>query len=157
MSGRTNHFSSKVFSVLWHLDFSPSELRTCLMLSVSFTCHWTCRKGQRLLMLSEAFNSISWLMTAAQRSHISHITRIYGTRLYGMCPSLPLMHADYFWRQSGHMRELICTQRWLQANKKGNCSCIHPQGWRWAAPALLVLGLSLRVELLQTDSETSFI
>lgn len=97
-------------------------------------------------MLSEAFNSISWLMTAAQRSHISHITRIYGTRLYSMCPSLPLMHADYFWRQSGHMRELICTQRWLQANKKG---------WRWAAPALLVLWLSLWVELLQTESETS--
>lgn len=134
----------KGVSVLWHLDISLSEVRTCLMLSVSFTCHWTCRKGQRLLRLSEAFNSISWLMTAAQKSHISHITRIYATRLYSMCPSLPLMHADFFCRQSGHMKEVICTQRWLQANKKGNCSCIHPWGWRWAAPALLV-GLSLWV------------
>lgn len=120
---------------------SLSEGRPCLMLSVSFTCHWTRRKEQRLPMLSEAFNSISWLMTATQKSHISYITRVYGTRLYSRCLSLPPMHADYFWRQSGHIRAFICTQRWLQANKRGNCSCAHPQGIGRATPALLVSGL----------------
>lgn len=73
------------------------------------------------------------------------------------CVSVFTTHACWLLLDTvGHIKEVICTQRWLQANKKGNCSCIHPWGWRWAAPAVLVLGLSLWVELLQTESETSF-
>lgn len=107
----TNDFSLNVFQ-FYSIGgfFCPSEVRTCIIFPVSFTCHWARHKEQRLPMLSEAFDSISWLTTATQKTHISHIMRLCRTRLYSMCPSLPPMHANYFWRQSGHIQCLyMCT------------------------------------------------
>lgn len=122
-------------------------MRTCIIFPVSFTCHWAPHKEQRLPMLSEASNSISWLTTATQKSHISDVTRLCRTRLYSMCPSLPPMHANYFWRQSGNI-PYICMR--TGAHRPIN-TLWTPTGPQMGHSCLVSVGPPLL--LLQTEPE----